>query len=320
MARRKNKRSKRVPAHRFLYYALAHTGDGEDFHYIDLARHLSMVNRRLYRQGMVYHIANVTVHDTQGDAQVRFNTAPDTWGMRTGYRRFFEAWKAQRRDVLESNPGIETGKWSDFKVYLNLDHVTDTDWPSPSNTEAAAIAVGTWDYADIAFAKDGTAYDNHSIGLLGAHDLGSSISSETTADDSSYDGYISIIEGFQEVYSQPTSPTIDDTGFTSSVLVGMTPKQEPLIMDDVLAEIADEGDNAPYNSVFVGASGNAASAPFTIRETHLASAAGVISAVGGFPVPCGLLQVETESGQDNTIGILIEVAPGPYKGILAEKM
>ena len=50
---------------RYLYYDLAHTGTEEDFHYIDLARDLSAVNARLYRQGMMYGIQSFSIHDSQ---------------------------------------------------------------------------------------------------------------------------------------------------------------------------------------------------------------------------------------------------------------
>ena len=82
-------RSKRVPCQRVLRYLLQHTGNGEDSHYIDLARDLSLLNRRLYRQGKVYGIAGITVHDNviqgTGDTFVKACTARTLGGG--------EAWK-----------------------------------------------------------------------------------------------------------------------------------------------------------------------------------------------------------------------------------
>ena len=43
--------------------------------------------------------------------------------------------------------------------------------------------------------------------------------------------------------------------------------------------------------------------------------------VGGFEVPLGLICVETgASAGDNKIGLIIELAPGDYKGVSAESM
>lgn len=315
-------RAKAVPVQRFLYYDLAHNGNGEDAHYIDIARDLSAMNHRLYRQGMTYHVANATVHDSQGNCRVLFSTAPNTWVVHEAWNAAFKAWKAQRAMVLEQSDqsGVTTGMWSDFKVYLNKEHVTDGDWPEPIEDEQEEILMGAWDYADISFNRDTVRYDNHAIGIMGAHAIGSSITDETSLDDTSYDGYISMIEMLQEVRTVPTDVS-QDVDLDASVLLGMNLYAGGAI-DDVIDTILDEGDNRPYYSQLVGGTGNPAEddGAFPARECHIASSYSPIAQVGGFPVPCGLMQIETTAGADNTIGLLLEIAPGPYKGVMAEPM
>ena len=63
MAYNKSNASKTTPAVRYLRYEMTTSGtpDTETSHFIDLARDLSRVNRRLYRAGRDYHVKKVTI-------------------------------------------------------------------------------------------------------------------------------------------------------------------------------------------------------------------------------------------------------------------
>lgn len=319
-SRRGTKRVKpKMHTQRFLYYDLEHTGDGEDAHYIDLAKDLSAVNRRLYRQGRNYSISNISVHDSQGDARVLVSTAPNTWALHAAWELLFNGWKKQRAEVLELAEGHkQTPRWSDFKLYLNKEHVVDTDWPKPTEDENQDITLGEWDYSDMAFFRAGSRYDNYAAGLMGGH-IFSAITTETTPDDTSYDGYVSALEALQEVRTQPPTEAQDGESNNSlqfSLLGGGA-------MQDTLIQLNDEGDLAPYSLEIVGSSNNPASdtGAWPVRECHIASTYGPMAMMGAIPnVPCGLLQIETASGGNNTIGLLIELTPGSYKGVHAPSM
>ena len=78
---------------RFVWNA----GDGNTTNtvYIDLAKALSMVNRRAYRQGLYYYVASVEFSNgTEAYAQI--NTLPDTWMTK-------QAW-AVGSDLVEDEP------------------------------------------------------------------------------------------------------------------------------------------------------------------------------------------------------------------------
>ena len=339
MARRSRKSNEKVEivgpsppkgwdaTHRFLRFQLTHTGEGsEDFHYIDIARHLSAINRRLYRQGMVYHIANVQVQDSQGACEFRFATLPNTWYFRKAWDLVFGAWKKQRAQLLDSASGVpaKTGKWSDFKVYINRDHMNDTDWPNYVDVENDATPYGEWNYADVTFTQNGTEYQEHAVHMMGGHSIGSAMSNETSTEDDDYDGSISAIKCFGEVWNQPRDNNPQTaSAFADSVLLGM----DLGIMgadesrDDMLAEIMNENDSAPYSdSTYPGTAGQAED-PWVVRETDLDGTGDTIAYVGGFPVPLGLLVIETESGTDgNIVNVTIEMAPGDYLGVAASPM
>lgn len=322
---------KKVPTmmntHRFLYYNLAHSGNGEDAHYIDIARDLSAINRRLYRQGRNYSISNISVHDSQGDARVLISTAPNNWATHEAWEMAFQGWKRQRAQTLADTTG-STPRWSDFKVYLNKEHVVDSDWPGVRDDEentvlgTGANSSGEWDYSDMGFSRAGVRYDNHAIGLMGAHLVGSTISDETTPFETSYDGYISALEGLQEIRRKPVDDGDFDAAFDDAIFTGMNLHAGGAI-EDTLLTIEKEGDNPPYSTEFLGNTSNPTddTGAWPIRECHIKTAYSPMAMMGPIPnIPCGLLQIETTSGADNTIGLLIELTPGKYKGVHAPQM
>ncbi len=334
MARKsKAKRMKKsVPVHRFMYYRLKHSPDDDDndSHYIDIGRDLSRMNRRLYRQGMTYHIANITMHDTDGNCRFIFSTIPNTWPTHAAWKACFKAWKKQRAQVLDTTGStVSTGRWSDFKVYFNYNHISDPDvnvgathgGVGPCDDDGNAILAGVWDYADLSFSKDSTRYDNHAVGMLGEHQIGSSISSPKSPDDTAYDGYVSLLEAYQEIAKIPEDDN-QDSELDSAVLLGMNLTASGAL-DDVIDQIIDEGDDRPYNVDFVGSDDNPSYDPggYPTREAHIASTYSPTAQVGGFAVPLGLLKVKTQSAtDDNIVGLIIELAPGSYKGVSAIPM
>lgn len=304
---------------RFLYYDLEHSGTTEDAHYIDLAKDLSAVNRRMYRQGRNYSISNISVHDANGDARVLISTAPNTWALHAAWELLFNGWKKQRAQMLETTDGnMQSPRWSDFKLYLNKEHIIDTDWPKPTEDENQDITLGEWDYSDASFWKQGVRYDNYAQGLMGGHSF-SAITNETTAHDGLYGGYISALEALQELRSTPVDSGDDgsvSTALSFTLLDGGS-------IQDQLIELQKEGDYAPYSLEIVGSSNNPASdtGAWPVREVHIASSYSPMAMTGPIPnIPCGLLQIETTSGGNNTIGLLIELTPGTYKGVHAPGM
>lgn len=303
---------------RYLYFDLAHTGSTEDFHYIDLAACLSAVNRRLYRQCRMYHVANISVHDTLMDddgLEVRFTTAPNTWTTARAVRSAKKSWDEQIQNATEDLPDDAPevqGKWADFKIYLSSVHKGDTtDRPKPIDCEGNEVQMyGTgsdneWFYTAVQTRVSGTAYTNLNFVLLGGHNIAN-------------DGEIGVIKSLEDIWSQAAYDPLLPAAFDESPLLGMNPG--PLKNEEILDAIMDENDQPPYSYLdMVGTDDNLPS-PMTARETAITTAQNEMALVGGFPVPCGLLCVETKCGANNTVGILIELVPGTYKGVQSEAM
>lgn len=311
MARRRGKakatRMKAEDTHRFLRFVLTHNGD-EDFHYVDIAQIMSQINRRLYRQGGTYHVANITVHDSQGDAYVKFAGLPTTWTTKAAWTRGFELWKKQRAQVQDDGLRL-SGKWSDFKVYLNDDHRTDGDKAAFTDVENNLIASGEWDYADYVL-QDGSTEDGFFFHMMGA-DNGSLVAGNCVS------------AGLLNALNLAMSIPQDDPNPPSQAAAGLFGMASFNGMDKDLAETiidyaADDNNSPPYSTKVAGMAGNCED-PWEYREVAIKSSQSPSAMIPGFAVPLGLLCIETKSGTEgNEIGIVLELAPGSYKGVQFE--
>lgn len=298
--------------HRFIRVDLTHTGTGEDFHYIDLARELCAINSRLYRQGMVYHVANISVHDTQS-SYLKFCTMPHTWPVK-------KAWQLGFRNYLEMNaralqntaPGQASAasRYNDFRIFLNDAHRNDTtDRPRFTDVEGGLIIQDEYKYTRMV-SIDGGTNDEFQLHMMGEHN--GSPSSYTS---------VSLLEAYEETLRQPDL-TSEEPDFDTGVWANLYDVGGEI--DDVIDNLVSDYDNPPFSRlVFPGmkdGSTNNSKAPWAIREVHI-EASNNSAMVGGFPVPCGLICVETDnSANNNVIGLIIELAPGSYKGVKAEPM
>lgn len=288
--------------HRYLRFVLHHDGD-EDFHYIDLARRLSEINRRSYQQGRRYRIANINVHDSQGDAYVKFCTIPNTWTTVQAWKKGFEAWKRQRREVQKLIPNL-SGKWSDFKVYINDDMRLDQDWPPLTDVENNSGSSGEWVYSK--FYSDMN--DNETVDEFSIHMLGDDNGSENSRIS------VGLIKAFQQVLSQPQEEPLVPGGAKTGLYAELF-AQDSQVAEELVDDMEDENDLPPYPFNIPGGAANMPE-PQEIRSIHLSTGANATGIVGGFEVPLGLLVIETKSGtEDNEIGITIEMVPGDYKGV-----
>lgn len=307
----KTRKSKqKVPAHRFIRLDLS-AAAGEDFHYIDLARELSAINSRLYRQGMMYHVANISIHDSQS-SYLKFCTLPNTWPMRNAWKTAFAMWLEMNRVQLTPAAlanAAKAAKYSDFRVHFNNTHRSDSDTPRFTDVEGELIRQDEYEYSTF-FSTDGGSVDEFGIHMMGEH----------TGAPGSYTS-VSAILAYNEIVSRKTAP-IENADFDDGVWNNLIEVHG--VNDDISQALSDDYDAPPYsNTVFPGAVvGVVENCPngWSAREIHLKGDAQNSAMVGGFEVPCGLIKVETKCDDANTIGLIIELAPGPYKGIRAEAM
>lgn len=324
MASRKRRAKKKTetPAERHLRFQITTSANPgtETSHFVDIAKNLSGLNRRLYRQGKHYFIKKITVTSRNTDSGfISFSTAPYTWMVSNAWRTGFEMWNKMRLEHGGA-PGsglpasVTPATWSDFKVYLSADHKTAGSIQALDNGNNG-VAVNEWRYSLFSSpdSTGGAAADQYDVKLLGNHDGGI--------------GNYSCV-GLIDAYAESRRTVqIDDTG---DEMVGNSPWiqlfDDGETLDEVLSEMKIDGDEPPYDlDIYTGLTGNMPKPlvrEFKSLVNYQAGGANAPSvSFGGFSAPCGLLEIEVSSlTPSDTVDVLIELAPGDYKGVKALPM
>ena len=286
---------------------------------MDIAKLLSQVNRRAYRQGMVYHVANIVFDDAQGDATINVGTVPNTWTAQASWQLGFKAWLEQQRNAMESLGIDELGRWSDFKIPINEDMRDDPDQFGVIDIEGNTFPAGDWDYSRFVIPDDGGADPNDcDITMMGASS-------------GSHPNYtrVGLRQQLQWALEIPQEDPNLAANSNFSVYSLMSPDQPSThVLRDVIADIETDNDLPPYSSTLVPGGGTPGAGvpaePWVARTCMIKGGAGTaspVAAVGGFAAPLGILVIETGSSVDgNVIGMNIELVPGEYKGVHAYPM
>ncbi len=312
-------KKKLQPAVRYLRYELTNSGTpgNETSHYIDLARDLSAINRRLYRQGRRYHVKRISVissntnqlapgNDAASSAgRVTFATAPESWITQQAWHRGFKAWTEMQRMAQKATGSDLRGTWNDFKVYLTTDHATGTT-VTPRDNGGNQVDLGDWSYSDFISPDGSTASDEFYGTLLGGH-VGSA-GSRTS---------ISLVKSYGESRATVSQRPTPETGAVDT--------DDPLInlfddgtqVDEIIAKMQTDGEDPPYDiDEYPGDDGNMPK-PLVVQQTTLGTDGR--ATVGGFHAMLGLIEVEITSPHANDVySVLVELASGSYRGIAAE--
>lgn len=329
--RRSNRSMKMQPAITDLYFKAdlsAATGTGGDFAFIDTARALSKVNRRLYEQGRMYAFQGLTfIWKPNGIAptsvasiDVTVSTAGNTWAVQNAFVKGKALWHQMQELVLDDNPSI-TGKWHDYKIQMHEQQLT-------SRTLKCRDAAGTL-YGDGEWNYSTYVMPQHEVDPVTGLPLpADQISAVLIGPDAGSGSRVSLLNAYQE--SRATVQDIDPNvpaGLSNSFFNLLTDSgsQEPELADVIEAE----NDQPPYE-LDNYPSGATNGARGSVVQYGAISAAEVDGRVGGFIAPCGLLQLEIK-GYDSSgnpvdhddmpeIDLLLHVAPGMYKGVAAIPM
>ncbi len=310
-----------LDTHRFLHWNLTHTPDDgdEDFHYIDIAKMLSAVNRRTYRQGCSYDVANITFHDSDSsETFIKVCTAPNTWATQLAWKMGFENWMMQQRAALDVLGLERFGPWYDYKVFLNADHVDDGDKAifidnegnTLSTTGSATTSPGEWIPSTYEIAQPGDVDPSEvKIVLMGPTS-----------------SHVSLLQELENVIQTPEEDLKLPSTASDSVWNKLSPQQPDVeVMAEVMASLEDDNDFPPYHLTIIPGAGTAGtgrpSDPWVIREACIPGGGSHMVSTGGFTAPCGLICIETfQATNDDTIGVTLELVPGNYKGVSARPM
>ena len=267
--------------------------ESNGLYYIDLARELSKVNRKLHRQKQIYTFLGGYYVDIQG-SRIDFNVAPHTWVTKRAINRGFAIWRKHIAKALEHTEGMTSGKYSDFKVYLNNNH-SGSALLAAKDADGNEITGGEWDYSTL-ISEDpsptGPPFatgDQFELQIVGPH----------SGSDPDW-ARIGLMKSWLD--SRPLPIAEDQPNRTVEA------KTDPLnnlfdasdTKDDRIDLVAEEGDQRPYDEdTFFGYFSDSESggqknlqrvgSAFTV-DTSVA-----LAPVPGFQAICGLVQVNVEA-------------------------
>jgi len=301
---------KMTPAARYLRYELTNSGtpDTETSHYLDVMRDLSIINRRLYRQGRCVHIKKITIvssNTPNGGNRVSFGVIPDTWVSRAAWKRGKDTWMNMMKDATKQISGDIQGTWSDFKVNLSRDFQLATKL-RPLDNGGQQYLLQEWDYSTLVTPDGTTGSDDFELHMLGGH-FGQAPPGVWNA--------VGLIKSFGE-----SRATVND----GNPNVPNQASSDPLVnvfdygtgIDEVVDLMETENDSPPYSIASYPGDDLNGSKPLIVQDTTIIDGR---ATVGGFSALCGLIEIESKSpiANDN-FSILVEIAVGDYRGIKAD--
>jgi hypothetical protein len=286
-------------------------GDGTKF--IDIAAALSILNRRLYRQGLYYYVNSVEYYDNQTNV-VDLHVLPDNWVTRSAHRRAKGIWdEMNQRALMSANTVLP--KYHDFKVYFSSTHFQNqTTFPSlySFNSTQTVYYADDWVYTQITTADDdGDAQveaDTFALHMLGGHN--------GTPDN--WDS-IGVIKSYGDTRRQPqtNNPSVPSQ-LMDDPLVNVFDYSSEEQLNDILTNLNEDNDAAPYDAdTYVGELQRSASHVARLTTTP---ESGRVATAPGFCAPCGLIMVDPagDSGGSNLFRIVLNLAVGTYHGVYAE--
>jgi hypothetical protein len=241
----------------------------------------------------------------QNAGRVTVSTAPESWVTQQAWTRGFKAWTEMQR-MAQKNVGSDLrGTWNDFKVYLTPDHATGTKLSALDNG-GNVVKYGDWSYSDFISPDGTTTSDEFYSTLLGDH-VGAAGSRSS----------IGLVKSYGE--SRAT------VSFNPTPETGAVDTDDPLInlfddgtqIDEIIAKMETDGEDPPYDVDEYPGDGTNMPKPLVVQQTTLG--ADGRATVGGFHAMCGLIELETTSPVASDVySVLVEIAPGSYRGLAAE--
>lgn len=275
-------------------------GSGAGTVYIDLAKAISLQERKLHRQKKIYTVYGGFFVDTpsSGTSRVNINTAPNTWVTRRAVNRGFRIWKRMIAETIANSNGTKSPKYSDFKVFLNNSHGTGPLLPVDAASNNLYANAPEWAYstltsADPAHLADGTIApaDQFNLNIVGPSNPG-----PVVPDGSNNTGWtrIGLVDSWLKSRPLPVSENPQDSpSANADPLANMFDAGD--VDDDRITTLEDEGDQAPYDeaSMFGMVSATTTGDHNLQRQSVVTTTAQQPTGpVHGFQALCGLIQVE----------------------------
>lgn len=278
--------------------------------YIDIAKALSIINRKFISQQAYFYVSKVELYNDE-DAYVDLHTVPDTWTTKNAYRRGRAVFEKMNGLLDPPVSGIAAAKYYDFKVLMSDRHrTTGTANPVVYDINSAALpqTANEWNYSQLISANDdGNSTQNADNFYL--HLVGDNAGS-TGAWNS-----VGLIKSYQESRSTVQNAP-NDANVTTDPINNLFDFSSENQINDIMTRLVDDNDAPPYDiDAYVGTDGGMA------QQCRLVTTAtaGRIAHAPGFVAPFGLICVDPQN-TSSAFRLVITLAPGTYHGCYAERV
>ena len=284
--------------------------DGASTQFIDVAKALSALNRKFYRQGVYYYVNSIEVYNNETGV-VDLHTLPDNWITKNAWNRGFNIFQQMNNMADFPRP-----KYHDFKVYMSdLHRTTGSKGPALHNINAAHynIISDDWDYSQFTSADDNLDGVQDADEFF-AHMLGPHVSGGAPGHHLS----IGLIKSYAETRAQPESDATPETDVNAVTdpLMNLFDFSSEEQINDIVENLREDNVNTPYDqSYYIGEGAN--------HMQHVARigtevGVGRVGRASGFCAPFGLICVDP-SGLNTAFRVVLNLAVGTYHGVYAER-
>lgn len=308
---------------------------GKNVAYIDLSLAASVVNRRFYRQGTNWAVANMKVLTFNTEATtVGVLTAQDSWTTTNSWQKSYSLYQDMNRFALKEAKSAKP-KYFDYKVFL--DEQMYNEWKAsvdaggasgggfqinnqdplgilmPANFYGDLITdiykMQDWDYSQFVIPKvDGTDdTDSYYAWIHGASAAAGK----------------AIISGYAFSRAFPFSPDPDIPNVSTSWLTNVM-RQGTDQTEDILDDLEDQNTDVPYDQdEYPGGNSNATGAELVHYDGFSAvNNSGHIQTMhtGPFNAQCGLIKIVRTGNTDYSLVLELTLMPGDHRGYLCQPM
>lgn len=277
--------------------------------YLDLSQCASIVNRRFYRQGLVWPVQGFELKDVGVNsitsANVLISKLQDTWATNNAWVKSKSIWDEQQMLAVEQM-GAESAvaRFRDYKIHMDSTHV-GMDFSLnilPVSADGTPFLPGEWEASEVVIPTDGGGGGQDEY-YLQMYDNSSSDAKSILG------GYV-----FSRSYPQspdPAAPAVNTSWFNDVMDYGN-------VNDNVISNVVDTNDDLPYNqTAYPGQPSNGSGAEYHDKMLLTGTTiSGTDHAPGGI-FQCGLIRLDLEGFSDSVLqemDLIINLVAGETRG------
>lgn len=261
-------------------------------YYIDLAKALSLQERKLHRQKQIYTVYGGFFVDSNG-ARIDINVAPLTWVAKRAVNRGFAIWRKHVAKTLEAGNATSKSRYRDFKILLDNQMGFSPLVPLDASDNNLYATAPEWDYADL------ITDDPDAAGVPTADQFTLQIVGPNVAGAGGPDSWsrIGLIQSWFDSRPAPEASQPNDIPNVADPLMNLFDAGD--VVDDRLTLINTEGDAAPYDESTTFGNAHSAGNSNNLMRVSVAqptNATQLVAPVHGFQALCGLVQLVVGDG------------------------